>query len=350
MTDIINIVLTKNGYHQLSASEEQNIKVILPHVPAGKFKEFVHAVVNRILDMREYHIRELQTTGDNSNYESHKHIEFNRSLRLNDIFGIERPFNQPYKKMYIVLDNLNGLAIQDSNGLINSYQFNYSNDKSIVLQNEFTTYVPIRNIIAMRIYKPTIPVTLSIFNNRYSSRIGILIEEFSNQAMIMSNNARSHWILRGDTFFAYNFRLDLDIDDFNEGLFTFKEPIRVLSQMTLSLWTPLSRISMEPLFDIATFQILSPANTRLICQTGSLIGGVDVSIQIYNFTTLNPTADAAFIEQINTNDVMVSITGIVLEFPYDFATKCSPINGLQCRIQFIHRRMILPFELTCLTE
>jgi len=86
----------------------------------------------------------------------------------------------------------------------------------------------------MRLYQPRVPYVSSMLNSAH--RISILVEEFAAQAFTTPSNT-FHFLLRPNIVVGQT-SIELSTEDFNDGIFMFRDPIRQLSSITVSFANP----------------------------------------------------------------------------------------------------------------
>ncbi len=104
----------------------------------------------------------------------------------------------------------------------------------------------IGNIIGMRLYQPRVPYVAGMNTN--AKRVSILIEEFSAQSFGSSENSTFHFIYR-PIYVSSQTSIELSTEDYNDGIYTFRKPIKTLDSITIVFKDPTNVLSFTAPFD-----------------------------------------------------------------------------------------------------
>lgn len=141
-----------------------------------------------------------------------------------------------YKKAYLVFDSFNKIRH------LTGFNWYYSPTKQII-SGTVTTNVPMQNIVAMQLYQPIIPI--STLSNTSNQRVSILISGLATQSFISTNNRRYHFLTRVIPNGDITTHVALQIENFNEGLYKFNNPIKPPDIFTFTFGTPDTLLSFN---------------------------------------------------------------------------------------------------------
>jgi hypothetical protein len=142
-----------------------------------------------------------------------------------------------YKKAYISLDSKNRrLDIRDPS----VFSWYYSVARIAGQQGTVSSTSPIKKIIAIKLYQPVIPATSNL--DPISQRVSILINEFKNYAYINNGGFPYHWMFRwsytNNTSGLAPRHVDLNLDEFGDGIYKFPKPLNLYDSITLTFGNP----------------------------------------------------------------------------------------------------------------
>jgi hypothetical protein len=263
-------------------------------------------------------------------------------------FAIQNIFNPTAAqiKNYVVLDSKYRNIIDTST--ITNFNFAYV-PTGYLQAGTVNSIGNIKDVVSMRLYKPIIPYVPQ-YMNVDARRISITINEFSSQSYILSNGRRAHWILAYDSVGLTDTtnNLELSIQDFNDGIFTFQKPITTFDTLTVSFGNPDTLIPFKSDRDTCTFTY---GNPTIITTTHAheFATSATTYITITSFTTNNTIADANTIAAVNNlQEYLATSTGTnTMEIPIN-TSSITAKPGLVANVYYEDRRFILPIEFTYL--
>lgn len=242
-----------------------------------------------------------------------------------------------YEKHYIIFDSK--YRFREGNTQT-KYVWLYSPNKQ---SRNFavTTVGSLKNIIAMKMYQPIVPY---FAYTNLMDRFSILIEEFSTQATIVSQNNKYHFLGRpvettgGNANYYELYLLE------NET-FKFHAPVQVVDRFSFVFKDPNTVITFPVDITPATFTY--GATTTL--DTGSVAHGMTTghSVYIEDFTTDAPVTDQKTIDRINTKYGLpiTRLTDYTFTIPVD-TSAITPKAGLSVDIFLGSARIVFAIEFT----
>lgn len=240
-----------------------------------------------------------------------------------------------YVKHYITFDSFN----RDLSASTDTFfQWRYAATAN-PQDGTINSFNPINNVIGLRIYQPIFPIFMPMTNNYVNSRMSILVEEFKSQAFIASNTRSYHFMLRSIPTANNKF---LECQILNET-FIFRKPITEFSTLSLTFADPLNLMPIN--VDRANCQFTYGATTTISTNIPLVVNIGDYVI-FNDFTTANPTQDAAVIAQMN-NPVGIYITSVTSTTKFVVGintTSITPINTLQIIGYLASYRFIVSME------
>lgn len=287
-------------------------------------------------------------------------IEISSILGFNNVYEIQKLFNPEasYIRNYIILDSRYRLITNTNTSPITQFQWSYV-DNANITNTSVNSIGTIKNIVSMRLYQPRVPfVQTGTYNmNSETRRVSILINEFLAQSFIGPNDSRFHFILQpiimnisADPLFPYYPNMiELKVEEFNDGKFSFRKPITTFDTLSVTFLDPVNVITFKHDRDTITFTYGNPTTITTSVPhlfNNSLLNTYGV---ISNFTTNSPVTDKVIIDAIN-NPLGLTLTvtgGSTFTFPIN-TTTITPTVGLVSNIYFLERRVVLPLEITYL--
>lgn len=223
---------------------------------------------------------------------------------------------------------------------INSFVWNEDNNANTA-QGNFTYLGVVRDIIEIRVYPFRIPYPSDGSADNGFRQITLSFEELNSQSFIARNNRRFHIIFEVSIDGEY---INLQPYNSNNGEFKFDKPIVTLNKLTVSFGNPINLINFDPdrLFCTFTYGVVTVVN---FTEDHNLSTGDTVSFT--DFNTLNPTADAQVIAEMN-NPIGLLITKLTnTTFSVDVDTSTiTPIPGLSIICIFDSKTFQIPVQLT----
>jgi hypothetical protein len=278
-------------------------------------------------------------------------------LGLNDAFSIQQLFNPEatYIRNYVVLDSKYRILNEASPDSINLFTWSYVDNANIDI-GTVNSIGTIKNVMAMRIYQPRVPFVSSgtYSMNTESRRVAIVVQEFIAQSFIGPLGSKFHFMLQpiipvviAPTTLPN--MIELEVEEFNDGIFRFRKPIVTFNTLSVSFLDPVNVIPFNHDRDTITFTygnptIITTSTPHLFVSTSGNTYG-----NITGFTTAAPSTDAAIIAAINNPiELTLTVTGAnTFTIPIN-TTAITPSVGLVANIFFNERRVILPMEFTYL--
>lgn len=108
------------------------------------------------------------------------------------------------------------------------------------------TALPLENIKGMRLYQPYVPYVAAM--NSASKRVSLMIEEFRFDSFNGPANSKFHFIYR-PVYSSGQTSIELSTDDYNDSLYSFREPIKTINSLTLVFKDPVNTIAFATPFD-----------------------------------------------------------------------------------------------------
>lgn len=166
-------------------------------------------------------------------------------LGMMDIPTLQMYFNPSslLEHNYTILDSEFRNTSNESNP-ITSFTWNYTETQNY--QNGFCFSIGrLRDVIGMRLFQPRIPYLVAMDTS--AKRVSVLIQEFKAQAYILPNGNRFHYILQ-PLYDSATTTIELNTNDFNDGIFTFRKPFTTFDTLTVSFGDPIDVLSFSPGF------------------------------------------------------------------------------------------------------
>lgn len=213
----------------------------------------------KVPDMRDYQLGVLSIEGDNSEYKnfitqpSTSQEQKGESVKVTQVFDMTKSlefqlfFNPSslYTYKYVAMHSDYRDTSKDSAGTIKKFSWKFAPTR--IIQTGFCNGTSdIGNITGMRLYQPRVPYVAAMNTN--SKRVSILIEEFSAQSFGSSQNSTFHFIYR-PIYVASQTSIELSTEDYNDGIYTFRKPIKSLDSITLVFKDPTNEIAFTAPFD-----------------------------------------------------------------------------------------------------
>lgn len=212
-------------------------------------------------DMREYQMEIMKAENEDATHRAFvdsvgydKPVETKgEGVRVVQLMDIANPidfklfFNPSslYTHKYVAMHSNYRDTSSDSAGLIRKFAWKFAPTRNI--QVGFCNAVSdIGNIIGMRLYQPRVPYVAAMDTS--SKRVAILIEEFSSQSFGSSQNSTFHFIYR-PMYVAGQTSIELCTEDYNDGIYTFRKPIKSLDSISLIFKNPTDEIYFTSPFD-----------------------------------------------------------------------------------------------------
>ena len=204
-------------------------------------------------------------------------------------------------KTYICLDSRNRRLDTTDWNKFSWYYF----DSKLNSQGVVYSTVPLQNIIAMQLYQPVIPSPNESLAT--TTRISVLIEELKYFAFMATIERSYHWLCRfNPSTPTPTQHLELNIDDFNNGLFTFPHPIRTINEFTITLGDPINLFTFNIDRDNAIVSGYGATTTITTTNNHQLVNGNIVYINGFDTASSNYDNDL-----INTvNGLAITVTGL----------------------------------------
>lgn len=316
---------------------------------------------NSIFDLREYQISTINQSDMTDisaippdTEQLIKRPEPEKNIDISKLFGTRTPFelqmmfnpSAAHLQSYIIFDSKYRQRESGSRSSFSKILFGYSPTTSFAT-GIINSVGKIRDVIAMRIYRPVIPYVSTLYLTD-ARRISLTVEEFIAQSMILSNGRRVHFIMNYELDSITADLLNIIIEDFNDGIFRFSKPIQSFETLTLSFGNPDTQITFPQ--DRYNVTFTYGATTIITCDVAHGVAAASgVYITMTSFTTDAPAADATIIASFNSTTPIVAsyVSATQLELAID-TTTITPTVGLVCEIFVETRRIIVPMEITYL--
>ena len=200
----------------------------------------------------------------------------NLELPLSEIQSPEMLIVSNVKKAYIVLDSRNR-RLESTDWSKFSW---YYGGSRVIQQGQVTSTLPFNNIIAMQLYQPIIPRGTGLLTS--TQRISVLLEELDGYAYI-SDNRRYHWLFRYNNLYNSTRSLNLNLNEYNDGLFKFPTAVNLIGGITFSFGNPSDQVTFIRDRDTASTSAYGASTTIQTVNPHNLVNG-DVVI-ITGFST-----------------------------------------------------------------
>jgi hypothetical protein len=209
-------------------------------------------------DEKQSSVSNLISTAVESSTPTDTDLSVDSFLGVSDVKTLQLLLNPEslYTHHYLSLDTDYRLIQEAATSNVSQFKWNYTESQN--LREGFCNSVSkIENIIGIRLYQPRIPFISAIDTS--AKRVSVLIEEFAAQAYIAENGRRFQYILRPDYINATATQIELTTEDYNDGIYWFRQPITTFESITISFADPLTILSFPS--DFARFVIC----LELIC-------------------------------------------------------------------------------------
>ena len=143
------------------------------------------------------------------------------------------------KKAYICLDSFNRRVDNDKQSSVYSW---YYTEQRTTTAGFITSTAPIKNITSIRLYQPSVPAWPQLNS---SGRVSIYFPEFSTYAYSPANSQPYHYLLRYSTSIMSARFVELNLEEYNNGVFTFQKPITKLDTLSVSFGNPNNTITFN---------------------------------------------------------------------------------------------------------
>lgn len=215
-------------------------------------------IYKRITDGKQFDLHEHQNTEIYANYdkdasqlnptgqtdqESQDSTIDAQSISIQSVLGIENLFDLQlalnpsslYEHIYVGLDTDYRDTTGDSGSSINKFTWKYAPTQNLGVGYCNSVGV-VKNIVGMRMYQPKIIFLAEMDTD--AKRVSILVEELQSQAYIAENGRRFHFLLR-PIYSAGQTMIELSTEDYNDGIYNFRKPIKHIDSLTISFGNPL---------------------------------------------------------------------------------------------------------------
>lgn len=262
-------------------------------------------------------------------------LGFTDKINLRSIFNPQALF----EKNYISFDSrYRNLAVTN-----NKFSWNFITN-SVDSNNSINMVGDARNLIAMKLYQPIIPIPTNI--NLETARVSILIEEFQAQSFVATSTRRYHFLTRPELPISgsVNTLIELRVDDYHDGEYNFVKPITEFNSLTVVFGDPITKLEFNPDRANATFTygVTTTVTTDI---NHNLADGERVMFT--NFSTDNLGDDKDAIDQMNLIDgLRVTVTSATTFTVAVDTSGVTPTAGLNIEVYFEAQRMIFAMELT----
>lgn len=150
-----------------------------------------------------------------------------------------------YKHYYVVMDSDYRNTTQENPAAITQFTWDYSPTQNTGM-GFCNSIGNVHNIVGMRMYQPRIPYLAAM--NTSAKRVSILVKELQAQAFISETGSRFHFILRPEYTTATT-SIELSTEDYNDGIFTFGQPIGEFPSQTIIFGDPINPLVFSTPFD-----------------------------------------------------------------------------------------------------
>lgn len=261
---IINEIITYVQDQISRKLSRKELQKLIVQYRSGDLTPIYNRITSNKLDLHEQQVTEiyanydqnitqLATTDQNDTSEQAGPTDTS-AISIQSILGIESLFDLQmtlnpsslYEHIYVGLDTNYRDTTGDSGSTINKFTWKYA-----PTQNLSTGYCNsvgvVRNIVGMRMYQPKIGFLADMDTD--AKRVSILVEELQSQAYIAENGRRFHFLLR-PVYVALQTMIELSTEDYNDGIFNFRKPIKHIDSLTISFGNPLNILNFPiPLAD-----------------------------------------------------------------------------------------------------
>lgn len=310
----------------------------------------------------EFNADQLQSTTQQLTQLIQQMQKLTTNMQSINVFGISNPlqaarvFNpqSTYRKSYMLLDSRYAYKTADGNNKLVKFQWPFiSSTQATTPHSKGVTVInDTREIVSLRIYPFRIPYTESA-DNAYQ-RVSVFINEFQSQSFIAHEQKKFHFMLKSQMDGTF---IDLDTDNFNDGVFNFSKNLTQFSTLTLSFGSPLENITFDndmdnkcsfDYFSIAPFTQITTSKPH------NLTNGDRVYFSEFDVTQLGIAfqqqniINNAIKQTINRSEghIITVINDTNFSIDYDTSAITSPIVGLYAWVYYGSKRLFIPFEIT----
>lgn len=241
-----------------------------------------------------------------------------------------------HKKAYLCLDSFNRRVNNDNQSTI--YSWYYTEYRSTT-PGFVTTTAPLSNITSIRLYQPSLPAWPQL---NATGRVSIYFREFGIYAYLSSNSQPYHYLLRYTQSAISNRFVDLNLEEFNNGIFIFHKPITKLDTLSISFGNPNETIIFNNDRDTGTVTAYGATTTFTMSQPHNLVTG-DV-VYISGFATLTPGYDAGINNTLGYQITYINTTSFRIAVNTSSGSIWIPNARVTCF--YAPFRVILPLEIT----
>lgn len=201
----------------------------------------------------------------------------------------------------------------------------------------------IANVVSISVGRVRIPYKDIIVNNNYG-RVSLLLNEFSNQAVIGHEGRRYHFLFEsvasGNAIELY----PIAFND-NDTAYHFTKPITQISTITTTWGNPMEQIIFDKDRLFMTITYTNPGRFTSTEEHNLLTGDI---VYFTDFNTDDPTTDEKIISQVNSvngyNIVKVDDFSFDID-ALDLTVVTAPTAGLNIIVYFGANRIIIPLTI-----
>lgn len=266
-------------------------------------------------------------------------VGINQVLGKSSSYGIRSILNPQSLVSYAYLMLDSRYRVLDTDGTT-EFSWNYVSNAT-TQQGTVNSITKFRDVISIRIMPLRIPYTSYLDSTtRLYQRASVYIQEFSAQSFVAHENRRFHFLMSATNDSRW---INLQPENFNDGVFRFDSPITAVNSLTISFGNPLEQV----IFDIdRTTCTFSYGGTTTI--TTSVAHNLSTGDRIYleDFTTDDTTADNAKIDTMNSayGHIITKTSATTFTIAVD-TSSISGTAGLTINIYFGAKRMFIPLEI-----
>jgi len=240
------------------------------------------------------------------------------------------------KKAYLCLDSFNRRLDSDNQSTV--YSWYYTEYRSTT-PGFVTTTAPLSNITSIRLYQPSLPAWSQLNS---TGRVSIYFREFGIYAYLAANSQPYHYLLRYSTSVVSNRFVDLNLEEFNNGIFIFQKPITKLDTLSVSFGDPSNTVIFKNDRDTGTVTAYGATTRFTMSQPHNLVTG-DV-VYISGFATQTPGYDAGINNTLGYQITYVNTTTFTIAVNTSSGSIWIPNAPVTCF--YAPFRVILPLEIT----
>lgn len=262
----IGDILCKKGYPITKKTAEKTAEIInkinFKSIPENSQKwlditanNAVQLILTSSEDMRQEQMKILNIEEELPQNE--EKLSITEFIGLKTMRALQLYFNPEslYEHYYLVLDTDYRDQSGETKDSTNKLRWNYTSR----IASETTGYCfsvgEIKNIIGMRVYQPNVQYQAAMDTS--AKRVSLLFEEFLSQVSY-SSSGKYHFLFRPDYTTATTL-IELTTEDFNDGIYMFRTPIKTFSTMTLIFGDPDTAITFTK--PLTRFQV----HIKFIC-------------------------------------------------------------------------------------